>query len=58
MINFLLTLFVVSIMALSNWYSYNKGREHQRLLDNMKNPNNIKKEKYETRNKENYRLHQ
>lgn len=56
MINFLLTLFVVSIMALSNWYSYNKGREHQRLLDNMKNPNNIKKEKYEKRDKESNRF--
>ena len=58
MSNFLLTLFVVSIMALSNWYSYKKGREHQKLLDNMNNPNKIKKEKYEERNKENNRFHQ
>ena len=54
--NILLYLFVVSIMALSNWYSYNKGREHQRLLDNMYNPNNIKKEKYEKRDKESNRF--
>lgn len=51
--NILIYLFVVSIMALSNWYSYNKGREHQRVLDNMKNPNNIKRRvNYEERNKE------
>ena len=54
--NILLYLFVVSIVALSNWYSYNKGREHQRLLDNMYNPNNIKKEKYEKRDKESNRF--
>lgn len=58
MSNFILTLFVVLIMALSNWYSYNKGREHQRLLDNMDNSNNIKRRhNYEERNKENNRLH-
>ena len=51
--NIIIYLFVVSIMALSNWYSYNKGREHQRVLDNMKNPNNIKRRvNYEERNKE------
>ncbi len=51
--NIIIYLFVVSIMALSNWYSYNKGREHQRLLDNMRNPNNIKRRvNYEERNKE------
>lgn len=54
--NILIYLFVITLFVLSNWYSYNKGREHQRLLDNMYNPNNIKKEKYEKRDKESNRF--
>lgn len=54
--NILIYLFVITLFVLSNWYFYNKGREYQKLLDNMYNPNNIKKEKYEKRDKESNRF--
>ena len=54
--NILIYLFVITLFVLSNWYFYNKGRAYQRLLDNMYNPNNIKKAKYEKRDKESNRF--
>ena len=45
-------LFLI-ILGLSSWYFYNKGKEHQKYLDNMYNPNNIKRRpNYEERHKE------
>lgn len=50
--NIIIYLLIIPIMVFSNLFFYKKGREHQEILDNMKNPNNIKRRvNYEERNK-------